>query len=155
MQRLAVVVVVVGALAAPRSAEACHTLSELPVWMYGAVALPVNGSFTVLDLVLREPSRGYGVAETLATASVALIGVAAAQYAYGGCEESGSFYPYAGRGARVFTLGMIGWSTVLFAHGIYTIARPRAAPPTATALLPVPISSQEGELLGFGIAGRF
>lgn len=156
MQRLgAVVVVLVATVASPRSAEACHTLSEIPVWMYGAAALPINGAFTVVNLVVDQPSRGYALAETLVTAPTALIGVAAARYAYSGCEENGAFYPNAGRGERIFTLGMIGWSTALFAHGIYTLVRPRSRPPAAPVLVPVPISSEGGELLGFGIGGRF
>ncbi|MBA3452174.1 MAG: hypothetical protein H0T42_03635 [Deltaproteobacteria bacterium] len=151
----AVMVVVLGTVASPRSAEACHTLSELPVWMYGAVAIPVNGGFTVVNLIVDEPRRGYALAETLVTAPIALLGVAAARYAYSECDEGGSLYPVAGRGARIFTLGMVGWSTALFAHGIYVLVRPRSKPSAAPALVPVPISSEGGELIGFGISGRF
>lgn len=56
-----------------------------------------------------------------------------------------------GLGAAV----VVGWSAALLAHGIYTITRPRSARPAPMALVPVPVSSEQGELLGFGVAGRF
>jgi hypothetical protein len=151
----AVVVLVAGSLVSSRTAEACHLGTQIGILMFGIAEFGINTPLTIHDLVVSESSRGYGLAETLMTAPGVLIGGALARHTFTRCEEGGSFYPVATRGEQMFTFGMLGWSTALLAHGIYALARPRPARSTAPVLVPVPITSEGGEILGFGVSWRF
>lgn len=142
------------ALAAPRPAEACHTGVGIVVALFGVAEVGINAPLTVLDVALTDPPRWYGAVETSLTVPTVLIGAVVASATLGTCDEGGAPYPNATRGERVFAFSMVGWSSLLLAHGIYTLARPRHHR-RMPAIVPVPMTSDQGELLGFGIGGRF
>lgn len=153
-----VAVVLAGSLVSSRSAEACHIGTELGIVLFGIAEVGINAPLTVHDAIISESSLPYGITETAVTAPGVLIGALLARHTYTTCEEGGQDYPVATRGERMFTFGMLGWSAALLAHGIYTIARDRSVTVTVSTPPPVivvPITSEDGEMLGFGVGGRF
>jgi len=146
-------VLLLGALTtAPRRAEACHTGVEIAVALVGLADVAVYAPLTIADVAWRKPPRWYGAIEVSLAAPGVLISASLARETLRECEEGSTLYPQATRNQQIFTFSMLGWGTLVLAHGVYTIARPRAAPLPVAVL---PIASDTGELVGLGIGGQF
>jgi hypothetical protein len=146
------VVVLASATLAPRTANACHTGEQIGRAMFTLLSFGIDIPLTIHDIVVRDSSKPYAVAEVLVAGGLAAGSIALAFPRT--CEEGGSDYPTSSASERRLSIGLAVWNIALVAHGVYELVKPRKRT-TAPMMVPVALSTTDGDTLGLGVMTRF